>query len=201
MDREAKIIRTSVEAIIVNILLVVFKMFVGFLSNSIAIILDAVNNLTDALSSVITIIGTKLAGKAPDKEHPFGYGRIEYMTSAIIGAIIFFAGFTALQESWEKIVNPTAANYTTVTIIIVAVGVIVKFGFGRYVKRIGENVNSDSLIASGQDSVMDSVLSFSTLIAAFISIFFHISLEGYLGVIIALFIIKASIDIRSAWCL
>lgn len=195
MDREAKIIRTSVEAIIVNILLVVFKMFVGFLSNSIAIILDAVNNLTDALSSVITIIGTKLAGKAPDKEHPFGYGRIEYMTSAIIGAIIFFAGFTALQESWEKIVNPTAANYTTVTIIIVAVGVIVKFGFGRYVKRIGENVNSDSLIASGQDSVMDSVLSFSTLIAAFISIFFHISLEGYLGVIIALFIIKASIDI------
>ena len=190
MDREAKIIRTSVEAIIVNILLVVFKMFVGFLSNSIAIILDAVNNLTDALSSVITIIGTKLAGKAPDKEHPFGYGRIEYMTSAIIGAIIFFAGFTALQESWEKIVNPTAANYTTVTIIIVAVGVIVKFGFGRYVKRIGENVNS-----SGQDSVMDSVLSFSTLIAAFISIFFHISLEGYLGVIIALFIIKASIDI------
>ena len=97
MDREAKIIRTSVEAIIVNILLVVFKMFVGFLSNSIAIILDAVNNLTDALSSVITIIGTKLAGKAPDKEHPFGYGRIEYMTSAIIGAIIFFAGFTAQQ--------------------------------------------------------------------------------------------------------
>ena len=77
-------------------------------------------------------------------------------------------------------------------IIIVAVGVIVKFGFGRYVKRIGENVNSDSLIASGQDSVMDSVLSFSTLIAAFISIFFHISLEGYLGVVIALFIIKAS---------
>ena len=104
MDREAKIIRTSIEAIIVNILLVVFKMFVGFLSNSIAIILDAVNNLTDALSSVITIIGTKLAGKAPDKEHPFGYGRIEYMTSAIIGAIIFFAGFTALQESWAKIV-------------------------------------------------------------------------------------------------
>ena len=77
MDREAKIIRTSVEAIIVNILLVVFKMFVGFLSNSIAIILDAVNNLTDALSSVITIIGTKLAGKAPDKEHPFGYGSLQ----------------------------------------------------------------------------------------------------------------------------
>ena len=91
MDREKKIIKTSILGIVVNIILVIFKAAVGFIVNSIAIILDAVNNLTDALSSIITIIGTKLAGKAPDKEHPYGHGRIEYFTSVIIAAIILLA--------------------------------------------------------------------------------------------------------------
>lgn len=91
MDREKKIIKTSILGIVVNIVLVIFKATVGFIVNSIAIILDAVNNLTDALSSIITIIGTKLANKAPDKKHPYGHGRIEYFTSVIIAAIILFA--------------------------------------------------------------------------------------------------------------
>lgn len=194
MDRQKKIIKTSIIGIIVNLILVAFKATIGILVNSIAITLDAVNNLTDALSSIITIIGTKLAGKAPDKNHPYGYGRIEYFSSVIIATIVLWAGITALQESWPKIFNPDVTSYTTVSLIIIAVAVIVKFILGRYVKGVGENINSQALVASGSDAFFDAILSLSTLIAAIISIFFHISLEGILGVIISLVIIKASID-------
>ncbi len=194
MDRQRKIIKTSIIGIVVNLILVAFKATIGILVNSIAITLDAVNNLTDALSSIITIIGTKLAGKAPDKNHPYGYGRIEYFSSVIIATIVLWAGITALQESWPKIFNPDVTSYTTVSLIIIAFAVIVKFILGRYVKGIGEKINSQALVASGSDAFFDAILSLSTLIAAIISIFFHISLEGILGVIISLVIIKASID-------
>ena len=194
MDRQNKIIKTSIIGIIVNLILVAFKATIGILVNSIAITLDAVNNLTDALSSIITIIGTKLAGKAPDKDHPYGYGRIECFSSVIIAVIVLWAGITALQESWPKIFNPDVTSYTTVSLVIIAVAVIVKFLLGRYVKNVGENINSQALVASGSDAFFDAILSLSTLIAAIISIFFNISLEGILGVIISFVIIKASID-------
>ena len=194
MSRQEKIVKTSVIGIVVNIILVIFKATIGILVNSIAITLDAVNNLTDALSSIITIIGTKLAGKAPDKAHPYGYGRIEYFSSVIIAAIVLWAGITALMESWPKIFNPDVTSYTTVSLVIIAVAVVVKFALGRYVKGVGEEINSQALVASGSDAFFDGILSLSTLIAAIISIFWHISLEGILGVIISLVIIKASID-------
>lgn len=194
MTRESKIVKTSIIGIVVNLILVAFKAVIGILTNSIAITLDAVNNLTDALSSIITIIGTKLAGKAPDKNHPYGYGRIEYFSSVIISAIVLWAGVTAFMESWPKIFNPDITNYTTVSLIIIAVAVVVKFVLGQYVKRVGEDINSQALVASGSDAFFDAILSLSTLVAAIISIFFHISLEGILGVIISIVIIKASID-------
>ena len=194
MSRQSKIVKTSIIGIVVNLILVAFKAFVGIITNSIAITLDAVNNLTDALSSIITIIGAKLAGKAPDKNHPYGYGRIEYFSSVIIAAIVLWAGITALMESWPKIFNPDVTSYTTVSLIIVAVAVVVKFVLGQYVKKIGEDINSQALVASGSDAFFDAILSLSTLIGALISIFFHISLEGILGVIISIVIIKASID-------
>ena len=195
MERQKKIITTSILGIIVNLILVAFKATIGIIVNSIAIILDAVNNLSDAMSSIITIIGTKLSSKAPDKKHPYGHGRIEYFASVIIAIIVLFAGATSFKESFEKILDPSQANYSTASLIIVAVAVVVKFVFGRYVKKTGETLNSQSLIASGTDAFMDSVLSFSTLIAAIISLIWHISLEGYLGVIISIIIIKSSIDI------
>lgn len=194
MTRQKIIVKTSIIGIAVNLILVAFKAVIGILTNSIAITLDAVNNLTDALSSIITIIGTKLAGKAPDKDHPYGYGRIEYFSSVIIAAIVLWAGITALMESWPKIFTPDVTNYTTVSLVIIAVAVAVKFVLGRYVKGVGEKINSQALVASGSDAFFDAILSLSTLIAAIISIFFHISLEGILGVIISLVIIKASID-------
>ncbi|MBE6507879.1 MAG: cation transporter [Methanobrevibacter sp.] len=194
MSRQDKIVKTSIIGIVVNLILVAFKATIGILVNSIAITLDAVNNLTDALSSIITIIGTKLAGKAPDKDHPYGYGRIEYFSSVIIAAIVLWAGITALMESWPKIFHPDVTSYTTVSLIIIAVAVAVKFLLGRYVKGVGESINSQALVASGSDAFFDAILSLSTLVAAIISIFFHISLEGILGVIISFVIIKASID-------
>ena len=194
MNRDKVIIKTSIYGIIVNIVLVAFKATVGLIANSIAIILDAVNNLTDALSSIITIIGTKLSNKEPDKKHPYGYGRIEYFTSAIIACIVLFAGVTAGRESIEKIINPDKPDYSLVSLIIIAVAVVVKFVFGRYVKNVGKKVNSGSLIASGQDAYMDSILSFTTLVAAIINFVWHLNLEGYLGVIIAVVIIKSAIE-------
>lgn len=194
MSRQEKIVKTSIIGIVVNLILVAFKAFVGIATNSIAITLDAVNNLTDALSSIITIIGAKLAGKAPDKDHPYGYGRIEYFSSVIIAAIVLWAGITALMESWPKIFTPDVTNYTNVSLLIIAVAIVVKFVLGQYVKRVGEDINSQALVASGSDAFFDSILSLSTLIAAIISIFFNISLEGILGVIISIVIIKASID-------
>lgn len=195
MDRNKKIVKVSIEGIIVNVILVIFKSIVGLIANSIAIILDAVNNLSDALSSIITIIGTKLSEKKPNKKHPFGYGRIEYFTSVIIAIIVLIAGLTSLKESITKIISPELADYSTVTIIIIIVAVIVKFVFGQYVKKQGEKLNSGSLIASGTDAISDSILSFSTLIAIIVNLVWNLSLEGYLGAIISLMIVKTAIEI------
>ena len=197
MDRDKIIVKTSVIGILVNLVLVAFKASIGIMVNSIAITLDAVNNLTDALSSIITIIGTKLAGKAPDKEHPYGYGRIEYFSSVIISVIVLLAGITALEESVPKIFNPVLADYTFVSIFIIAVAVVVKFLLGRYVKGKGKEINSQSLVASGSDALFDAILSLSTVVAAIISLIWNISLEGILGTIIAFVIIKAAIEMLS----
>ena len=194
-NREKVVIKTSIISIFSNIVLAGFKAFVGFLANSIAIISDAVNNLSDALSSLITIIGTKLAGKAPDKKHPYGYGRIEYMTSLIVSAIVLYAGITSLVESIKKIIHPEVADYSTVTLIILIAGIIVKFILGLYVKKKGKDVNSDSLVASGADAFNDAILSISVLASAIIYMIFKISLEAYVGVLLSIFIIKSGLEL------
>ncbi|MBR3210964.1 MAG: cation transporter [Bacilli bacterium] len=194
-NREKVVVMTSIISIISNIVLAGFKAFVGLLANSIAIISDAVNNLSDALSSIITIVGTKLAGKAPDKKHPYGYGRIEYMTSMIVSAIVLYAGITAFVESVKKIIHPEVADYSTITLIILIAGIIVKFVLGIYVKKKGKDVNSDSLVASGSDAFNDAILSISVLASAIIYMIFSISLEAYVGVLLSIFIIKAGLEL------
>ena len=195
MNREKTIVKTSVIGILANVLLAAFKAIVGFFTNSIAITLDAVNNLTDALSSVITIIGTKIAGKKPDKNHPFGHGRFEYIGTVTISVIILYAGITALIESIKKIITTEKPDYTPVALIIVAVAVAVKIVLGLFVRRAGIRVKSDSLVASGKDALLDAVISASTLVAAGIYIIWGVSLEAWLGAVISLVIIKAGVDI------
>jgi cation diffusion facilitator family transporter len=193
-NREKTIVRTSVIGIITNLLLVGFKAFVGLVSNSISVILDAVNNLSDALSSVVTIIGAKLGAKQPDKKHPLGYGRIEYLSSMAVAALVLYAGITALVESIKKIINPEAAEYDTAAIVIISVAIAVKLVLGLYVKKQGKKVNSGSLVASGSDALFDAVLSASVLASAIVFLIWGVSLEAYVGVVIAIFIIKAGIE-------
>ncbi len=194
LSREQRIVRTSWIGIGTNVLLAAFKAAVGLLANSIAIILDAVNNLSDALSSVITIIATKLANRPADKKHPFGYGRIEYFSAIIIAFIVIFAGIGSLEASVKKILAPEPADYSPTTLIIVAVAVVAKLVLGRYVKRVGEEENSDALVASGADASFDAVISTTTLVSALVMIFFNISVDAYLGAVISLVIIKAGLE-------
>ena len=193
-SREKTIIRTSIIGIAANVLLAGFKAVIGLMSHSIAIVMDAVNNISDAGSSLITIIGTKLAGREPDKKHPFGYGRIEYLSAMIISVIVLYAGVTSFTESVKKIISPDTPDYSPVSLIIVATGVAVKIILGRYVKSTGERVNSSSLINSGEDAVLDSVISASTLVAAILFLITGLSVEAWLGAIISLVIIKSGFD-------
>lgn len=192
--REKTIVKTSIIGIVTNLFLVGFKAFVGFVSNSIAVILDAVNNLSDALSSIVTIIGAKLGAKQPNKKHPLGYGRIEYLSSMIVAGLVLYAGITSLVESVKKIISPEAADYNTVSIIIISVAIVVKLILGLYVKKQGKKVNSGALTASGSDALFDAILSSSVLMSAIVYLIRGISLEAYVGVIIAGFIIKAGIE-------
>ena len=193
-DRDRLIVRTSIIGIITNVFLAAFKAAIGLLSHSIAVVLDAVNNLSDALSSLITIIGTKLSAKLPDKKHPLGYGRIEYLTALVVAAIVLYAGATSLVESVKKIIHPETADYSLVSLVIIAVAVVVKLRLGRYVKAQGKKANSAALEASGADASFDAVLSASVLLSAIIFLVFGVSLEAWVGVVISCFIIKSGIE-------
>ena len=188
------IIKTSTIGIIANILLAAFKALAGLLAHSIAMTLDSVNNLTDAISSIVTLVGTSLAGRAPDKEHPLGHGRIEYLAQTIVAAIILYAGISSLVESVKKIIHPDTTNYSFVTFTVLIVAIIVKLILGTYTGRVGKAMNSGSLSASGKDAMFDAVISTSVLASAIINIVFGLNLEAYVGVAIAIIIIKSGID-------
>lgn len=196
-ERKSLIVRTSLVGIAVNLLLTAFKAAVGLLTHSIAVTLDAVNNLSDALSSTITIIGARLAGKSPDREHPMGHGRIEYLSALVVAAIILYAGLTSATESVKKIMNPQKAEYTTVSLVIISVAVAVKLLLGRYVTAQGKKTRSTALVASGRDATFDAVISASVLVCAVIRLTAGISLEAYVGLMISVFIIRSGLEMTT----
>ncbi len=193
--RTDEIVKVSWRGIFANLLLSAFKAAAGLVANSISVVLDAVNNLSDAMSSVITIIGTKLAGKAADRKHPYGHGRIEYITASIISIIVLLAGITSLRESVDKILHPEETNYSAVTLIVLIASIGAKLLLGQYFKKKGKELHSGSLTASGEDALMDSVISFSALIGAVLNLTLGWKLEGILGALISVFIIKAGIEL------
>ena len=195
VNRTKEIVKVSARGILVNLILVAFKATVGLLANSIAVVLDAVNNLSDALSSIITIIGTKIAGKGADKKHPYGHGRVEYITSSIIAIIMLVAGITALKESIEKIITPATPNFKPYSIVVIAAAVIAKIILGNYFRRKGKQYNSSSLVTSGTDALFDAILSAATLVSAVIAMVWGYNIEGFLGVGISVFILKAGIEV------
>ena len=170
----------------------------GLLASSVAIVMDAVNNLSDALSSVITIIGTRLSERPADREHPFGFGRVEYFSAIIIAVLVLSAGITSLIESVKKIFEPTEPEYTSVTLTVIVVAIVVKLVLGQFVKRQGEQLKSDALIASGSDALFDAVITLATLVSAGIMLLWHVSLDGILGALISLVIIKAGFEMLAS---
>ena len=194
-DRSKIILRTSFVGILTNLGLVVLKAIVGLFAHSVAIIMDAVNNLSDALSSTITIIGTKLSQKKPDAKHPYGHGRVEYITSLAIGIIIIVAGVSAIVESIISIVNRYEPSFEIISLILIAVAVLVKVVLGLYFRHVGKKVNSEALKGSGIDALFDALLSFGTLVAIAVHLIWKVNIEGYIGIVIGLFMIKSGIDV------
>ncbi|MBR5670070.1 cation transporter [Candidatus Saccharibacteria bacterium] len=199
-NRNRSIMRVSLVGIAANLILSAFKIVVGIFSNSIAIIIDAVNNLSDIMSSVVTIIGAHFAGKEPDKEHPMGHGRSEYLSTVIIAVLIIYIGLTALVESIRKIIVPEAVNYQVTTIIVVSAAIVIKVLLGLYVRARGKKLQSGSLIGSGIDALYDAIISAATLVAIIIFYTTGWSIEAYLAACISLFILHSGIKLlRSAF--
>ncbi|MCQ2800915.1 MAG: cation diffusion facilitator family transporter [Bacilli bacterium] len=194
-NRNKIIVRTSIIGIFGNIGLVIIKFIVGLIASSVSIIMDAVNNLSDALSSVITIVGTKLSQKKPDAEHPYGHGRIEYVTSLAIGIIILVAGGLAIYESIMSIINNQQPKFEIYSMILIAVAVLVKIALGLYFRHVGKKVNSEALKGSGVDALFDALLSFGTLVSIVVWLITDgaVVIEGYIGAVIGLFMIRSGV--------
>ena len=194
MNRSKEIIKTSYIGIAANLLLSVFKLAVGLVANSVSILIDAVNNITDGLSSALTIVGAKLSEKEPDRKHPFGYGRVEYLISMIIGFIIGYAGIQAFISSLKRIINPEEADFSITTIIILVGALIIKILVGQYTKKQGEKLDSHALKASGEEALHDALTSVATLIAAIIYMTTGKNIEAYVGLVISVLIIKTGFE-------
>lgn len=193
--RSKQIILASLVTIAANTLLSALKFAIGLASHSQAVLSDAANNLGDALGSFVTIIGTRLSQKAPDHRHPFGYGRIEYMTSAIVAALVLYVGIETFIDSIQALLHPQIVSFTDLSLWLLAGGLLVKFFLGLWMKARGRKLKATAIEASGVDSLSDSILSLATLISALLSRFAHIELGGWLGLVISFFIIKSAIEL------
>ena len=192
--RQQEIVRTGYIGIITNAIVVAGKAVVGLASGSMAILLDAINNLTDALSSIITIIGVKLASRPADDKHPFGYGRIEYFIGIIVAAMILVAGGTSLIESIKGIINPSDLEFSALSLGIIAATIVIKFFLGVFTKKKGKELSSDALISSGTECVFDCVISIATIVSAIIMISLGWNIDCWLSAIISCLVIKAGIE-------
>ena len=194
MERMKRIIRTSIIGVFINILLGLIKILVGMKSNSISIISDAVNNFSDSIASIITIATTKLASKPATKKHPFGYGRVEFFSGGIIASIVIVTGVEFLTSSVKKIINPSSTSYNNFAFIMLVFAILAKIGLGLYTKKVGKSEEAPSLVASGQDALSDSIITGVTLIGAIITMIFNINLDGWLGVLVSIVVLKSGIE-------
>lgn len=181
--------------IISNLTLFALKITLGILSGAISIIADAINNLTDMGSSVITILGFKLAGKKPDKEHPFGHERIEYITGLIISIIVIVIGIELGRSSIDKIINPTPTVFSTVLIILLVAAIAIKLWQGLFYRSLGKKINSVALSATSQDSFNDCIATTVVLIGVLITRFTGFDVDGYFGIAVSIFIIISGLKL------
>lgn len=177
-----------------NLLLFLFKMFAGLLSGSIAITADAFNNLSDAGSSVVTLLGFKLAAQKPDRDHPFGHGRMEYISGLVVSLVILLMGFELAKSSVEKIFTPEPVTFHPLIPLILGVSILVKFYMSSYNRCIGKRIGSAAMVATATDSLSDCLATAAALISTLVGYYFHISIDGWCGVIVTLFILWAGIN-------
>lgn len=194
-SREGIISATSTLGIIANLLIALIKVVVGIFASSIAIVSEGVNNASDALTSVLTLLGAKLSQKHPDEKHPFGYGRVEYLTGLVIAILILVTGVEMLQGAIERIFQPGELNVSYLSLIIVAASAVIKFALGAYTVKMGKKADSSTLEALGVDSKNDSFASAVTIVSALVFLVSGFSIDAYAGAITSLLIIKAGIDV------
>ena len=183
----------GIVGIVLNIFLFAFKLIAGIISGSVAVTADAFNNLSDAGSSFVTLIGFKLASQEPDKEHPFGHGRIEYISGLVVSFIIMLMGFELIKSAIDKIMNPEEIFATPLTFIILTISVLVKLYMAFYNKSIGKKINSAAMKATAADSLSDSLATLAVIISMLVTHIFDIKIDGICGLIVALFIFRAGI--------
>lgn len=197
-ERSRRILHTSLAGVGANVALALAKAFVGLVAHSVAIVLDAVNNLSDALSSVITIVGMRVASKPADREHPFGHGRAEYLTAIVIAALVMGAGISSLWESVRKVGEPSSTSYEAPMLLVIGLAVAVKAVLSWAYRRVGQATRSDALLASAADARFDVLISLGTLASAAISMAGGPDLDAYLGIVIAVVIVKGGWDLLMA---
>ena len=179
--------------IFLNIVLFAGKFFAGVISNSVSITADAFNNLSDAGSSVITMLGFKLANQKPDPEHPFGHGRIEYLSGLVVAMAILLMGYELLTSSIDKIINPQPVEFSIVSVIILVASIAVKFYMSVYNNAVGDKIGSSAMKATGADSLSDCIATAVVLFAAIVGHFSGLAIDGWCGLLVSLFIIRAGI--------
>lgn len=194
-SREGTVVTVSGLNILVNLIFAAIKVVIGLAVSSIAIVSEGVNNATDSATSLITIVGTKLSAKHPTEKHPFGFGRIEYLTSLLISVLILFTGAELMESSVKRIFEPQEMSISYVTMAIIAVSALVKLALGLYTIKEGRRVDSSSLVALGTECRSDSVVSVITLVTALVFLVFRVSLDAYAGIIMSLIVLKAGFEV------
>ena len=175
--------------ICLNILLFLGKLIAGTVSGSIAITADAFNNLSDAGSSVVTLIGFRLAGQKPDRDHPFGHGRVEYLSGLAVSVVILLMGFELGKTSFQKILSPQPVDFSLLPLIILPVSILVKGWMYLFNRKLGKKIDSAAMMATAADSLSDMASTAVVLLGTLAGHFFRIQLDGYLGVLVAIFIL------------
>ena len=184
----------SLYGIFLNLLLFAGKYIAGLISGSVAITADAFNNLSDAGSSIITLLGFAIAGKKPDPDHPFGHGRAEYLAGLVLSGVIILMGFELVKSSFEKILHPEPISSGLLPAVILVCSILVKFYMCLYNRSVGKKINSAAMQATATDSLSDSIATTVVLLSMGISYFFHVNIDGYAGLLVAVFIIYAGFN-------
>jgi len=193
--REKYGIVISIFSIVCNCLMVGLKLFISFVTNSVSIRADALNNLSDVGSNLATLFGFKLANKHADADHPYGHGRMEYVSGMVVSFLILLVGFEAFKESLVKIIHPESIQTSSTTFVVLIISIGIKLLMGYINKKGGDKINSQTLLAASQDSVNDSMMTGATLVCVIIFVFTNINLDAYVGAFVSVLVIKSGIGI------